>query len=508
MSFSLSIDTAVKAGDNTKFWAAAGCDALYPLIFTDGGEALLSRMKSKGTCRYLRNHFTLSSLSTDGFSDAGGNAYSEDENGEPIYRFAKMNAIFARYLEYGIKPIVELDFLPDALCRPKLGAGDRYEGHHSNNSYPSDWDKWRGLLHAFVQNLADAFGLEEIRTWYFEVWNEPDSWAVSDWPMFHRMYDVFVDAVTSVDDKLRVGGPGTYTLPFLKDFLEHVHNGKNYVTGEIGTRIDFISHHIYGMSGAWIDAWPLILPTVQRFNQQLLWISRIIAAYPRLRNLPFHLNEWGVCSNYERSRAQHPPLEIRDSEYSALFFVKLVDCVRQIEKRFGFKVDLMLYWGFAMENSRGQTFAGHRDLMTYPDVPKPILTAWEMLARFGDTELEVEGARPGADLGAFAARDERSVQIMAYNFNELDLDAKSPIESGSITLKNLAPGRYTVRRTQLDRSHHNTYRLWSDGADTQAITDAASLTPDEVTEVDVSGDLTLELSLDAHSMCMIEVTKN
>lgn len=507
MHFDFRVDAARPLGDNPRFWAAAGTDSLYPVLVTPGGQALMARMAQKGACRYLRNHFTLSSLCKDGFEDAGGDAYSEDETGAPIYRFEKMNRVFAQYLRYGVKPIVELDFLPDALCRRGGGVSGAEEGRHLNRSYPNDWEKWRRLLIAFVRNLADTFGLEEIRQWYFEVWNEPDSWPVADWPMFHRLYDVFVQAVTGVDEQLRVGGPGTYTLPFLKDFLEHVHNGVNYVTGQRGTRIDFISHHIYGMSGGWLDAWPLVLPTVQRFNQQLLWISRMIAVYPRLRDVPFHLNEWGVCSNYEKTRAQYPPLEIRDSEFSALFFVKLVDCIGALRRQFGFSVELMLYWGFAVENARGESFAGHRDLMTSPDLPKPILSAHELLCRMDETALPIAGARPGAALGAFAAGGKDRVQILAYHFDETDLDAEGPGASGTLTVCGLNPGRYRVCRTWLDRDHHNTYRLWQRGASQKALAAAAALLPDEETAVWIDGAHTLSLSLGAHSLCLIELKK-
>lgn len=89
--------------ENDRFWAACGIDSLYPLVFTKQGEYLMQRMQKYGTCHYMRNHHTLSSLAKDGFENAGGNVYFEDENGNPVYSFETINKVFHRYLEYGIK---------------------------------------------------------------------------------------------------------------------------------------------------------------------------------------------------------------------------------------------------------------------------------------------------------------------------------------------------------------------------------------------------------------------
>lgn len=214
------------------------------------------------------------------------------------------------------------------------------------------------MLKAFVQNLADTFGLTEIRTWYFEVWNEPDSWPVDDWESFFRLYDVFAEAVKSVDSALKVGGPACFRMPLFYAFLNHVANGTNYVTGRKEIPLDYISYHIYGMSGAWLTEYPLVMPTVQRFIQELLWVQRAINTYPSLKGKEFLLNEWGVISNYERSSKEYPPLEVRNSEFSALFAVKLVDCVQELRKKFDLPLKMMLYWGICDKGRIGSTGVG------------------------------------------------------------------------------------------------------------------------------------------------------
>lgn len=511
--FQYDIDVDQPAGKNSRFWAACGLDSLYPLLFTEGGETLLQRMQEKGTCFWMRNHHTLSSLEKDGFSHAGGDVYSEDEEGNPVYHFEKINGIFRKYLEYGIKPVVEMDYLPDLLSR-SVESGGEEEGVYRNRSYPNDWNKWAGLLRAFTQNLADTFGLEEIRTWYFEVWNEADGWPVCDWPQFHRMYDVFADAVLGVDSQLKIGGPGSFRQDFLHDFLEHVANGVNYVTGKRGTRIDFISHHIYGMSGSWLREFPLVAPTVQRFTQELMWISRLLRSYPSLKNVEFHLNEWGVSSHYEKKVTEYPTLEIRNSEYSACFFVKLIDCITQLRLRYGFKVSMLLYWGFCLEDSRGEMFAGTRSLTTAGHIPKPIQTAFEIMAQMGPELLEPQGPNPGGPVGCMASRCGNSIRLLMYCFDEYNQHQEEA--SGTVRIGGLSDGTYRVREVFLDREHHNTYRKWQECGspeqpgeeDLRIIAASGELSWDREAIVQSSGGtLCLEEWLPAQSIRLIVIEK-
>jgi len=409
------------------FWAASGLDELFPLVQTEAGKYCLDRMQKKGSCKYMRNHFTLSRCERMGLR-CGGDVYSEDEKGNPIYDFAWINHSFRRMVEHGIKPIVEMDFVPPALCLKgeiiQEGTGELQPERY----IPADWEKWHGLLQAFVKNLQAEFGKEEIRSWYFEVWNEPDSWPVDTWPNFYKLYDVFVDAVTGVDEKLRVGGPGCYKNNFMHPFLNHVANGTNYVTGQKGSRIDFISYHIYGISGGWLNEYPLIMPTVQRFTQELMWLSRTIGAYPSLRHVEIQLNEWGVVSNYERDAASYPVLHLRNSEYSAVFMAKLVDCIYELREKYQLPLSLMLYWGFCGEDHFNLLFNGNRSLTTAYHIIKPIGTLHEMLAMMGDQLLCTEGLRPGGAGGCFAARGSDSVDVMLYRCDENDLEGEGPDE--------------------------------------------------------------------------------
>jgi len=511
----ISIISDKTIGKNDRFWQAAGLDELFSLSLTESGDYLLNRMKEKGTCKYVRYHFTLSSCYRYGLR-CGGEVYSEDEKGNPQYHFEWINSCFKKFVDNGIKPIVEMDFVPDALILKgdiiQEGTGEKQPERY----IPNNWNKWHDLLVAFTKNLQDTFGVEETRSWYFEVWNEPDSWPVSTWKHFYKLYDVFVDAVTSVDDKLRVGGPGCFKNNFMHPFLDHITNGTNYVTGKRGTRCDFISYHIYGMSGGWLNEWPVIMPTVQRFTQELMWLQRTIEAYPSLKNTEVHLNEWGVVSNYERTSKDYPILDIRNSEYSALFMLKLIDCIFTLRRKYGLNLTLMLYWGFCGEDHFSEIFNGNRSITTAHHILKPIGTLYEMLNLLGDDLIEVKGIEPGSDCGCLASKSGNKLCAAVYKYNEYDIENEGASETFNITFENLENGRYEISLYTMDNEENNSFRLWEklgrknelSKNEAELIRNKGDFKLSDSFEADAeSQSLTLNLEIKAQSLTFIKLNR-
>ena len=454
------IDVSRVSGENTEFWKASGTDLLYNLAEKPSGQALLDRMQETESCIFLRNHYTLSAFVREGV-EVGIKVYSEDDSGNPIYDFSRINRIYEEFVKRGLKPVVECDYMPSALLEGYQMPDNRNdEGLNARTAGPKDWKKWREFLVAFTENLITTFGNEEVRSWYFEVWNEPDGWKESDIHTFYRLYDVFVDAVTSVDPLLQVGGPACYHEYFLKEFLDHVVHGTNHVTGKKGTRIDFISYHIYGLSGSWLNGEPTVRPQVQRFSQSVLWISRLLKKYPELKDVAFHLNEWGMSSHYQKTVADYPDLEYRNNEESALFLVKLVDCLYAIEDNYSFPTSMLLYWGGAWEAEKNEFFMGHRTLTTAGNIPKPIQTGFELLSHLGKYRLKVDGPRTGGRLGVLATKSsEDEIQMIAYNYNESD-DNTFISDTFDLQIDGLQNGSYEIEMYSLDRENNNTYREW------------------------------------------------
>jgi xylan 1,4-beta-xylosidase len=512
--YNFEVNTTIVKGKNTGFWKASGTDLLYYLAEKPSGQALLDRMKETNSCVYLRNHYTLTGNIREGVQ-VGIEVYSEDENGNPHYDFSRVNRIYGEFVKRGLKPVVECDYLPRGLHKSgQQNSVGNDEGMSVKNAGPEDWDKWYDLLKAFTRNLVTTFGADEVRTWYFEVWNEPDGWKQADMDTFYKMYDVFVDAVTSVDPELKVGGPACYHEWFLRNFLEHVVNGTNHVTGQKGTRIDFISYHLYGLSGGWLNSEPVIQPQVQRFTQTLLWISRLMENYKSLKGVEFHLNEWGMSSNFERSVAEHPDLVYRNNEESPLFLVKMVDCLYAIEDNYHFPTSMLLYWGGSWETEKNEFFIGYRDLLTAGNIPKPIQTGFEMLAQLGDDRLEVKGPRIGLRTGVIATKSsDRSVEMIAYNYNETD-DDLSVSDKMNIKISGMPEGSYSVEEYSLDRTHNNTYRTWKKMGSPKTPGDADMKKLKAAGELSVTSSLkkknegegiVLNLKLPRHSMMLIKI---
>jgi xylan 1,4-beta-xylosidase len=514
-NLSFSINTNEVLGENTEFWKAAGSDHLFYHVLKTSGQALLDRMEQTKSHVYFRSHHTFCSDTIHGVP-RGQNVYSEDNYGNPVYDFSNLNKVFHEYVKRGMKPIVEYDYLPRELEYMNDAAAGNDEGMRMKNIGPNDWSKWSALMKATTQNLIDVFGDEEVRTWYFEVWNEPDGWPQEQIDVFFKMYDVFVDAVTSVDPKLRVGGPASYHEWFLKPFVEHVTSGKNNVTGEIGTRIDFISYHIYGLSGGWLDKEPYIHPQVQRFSQSVLWLQRLIEKYPTLKDVEFHINEWGLCSNYYRTVEEYPALKYRNNIESALFLVKLVNSLFQIEDNYNFPTSLLLFWGFSGEADENELFTGKRELLTGGNTPKPIQTGFEMLAQLEKQRIEVKRHTNDEGLGLLATKSANDkVAFIAYNYGESTM-GKHSSNKGLIEIIGLKPNtKYKLNEFILDNNNNNTYAAWekmgepsfSTGLDFRLLQKAGTLsqTSSYTLSSNKDGELEIQIALPEFSLCMIHL---
>jgi len=505
-------------GPNTRFWQAAGHDYLFHYVNTPIGRAFLDRAEAKQSLRYFRTHFTFDKTESDDVPGAvvGGDVVRRGPAGELIYDFSKVNQTYREYVRRGMKPIVEFGFFPDGFARdfgpPRA---DNREGEHEREAVPKDWAQWEALQRAFMANLEQAFGREELRTWYFEVWNEPDKWPLAHIDVFFRLYDVFSHVVKSFDPDYRVGGPGGYTPAFLDRFLQHVEQGTNYVTGATGSPLDFVSYHLYGISGSWLKQSPALFPRVDFFQREMRWLDRIVQAYPKAAAAEFHLNEWGLASRFRRSIDRFPELEFRNDHRSPLFMVKLVDQLYALGDYGSLKTDLLLYWGFTWEAERGRVFHGNRELLTGGEVAKPILIGFEMLARLQDNRLAIaQGPRPGGRIGLLPTREGNHLAMIAYNFEESDDDFIRE-DQLVVELTNLGhAAELEWRATVLSSAQNNSYARWRDAGQPAAGSispaQAAALSRLEVTTSGVvpvyDGKAVLPFSLSRHSMVLWEAT--
>src|SRR5271169_3602042 len=229
--------------------------------YAPNGKKLLAELATADAAPvYVRTHNLLTS--GDGSSSlkwGSTNVYSEDASGNPVYSWEILDEIFDAFHAAGVKPLVEIGFMPKALSThpdpyrhdfPRGKVGDIYTGW----AYPpKDYQKWSELVFQFVHHLRERYGDAEVRTWLWEVWNEPDIDYWKGTPQeYFKLYDFSVDAVLRALPEASVGGPDSTgpanpkAAEFLRAFLDHCAHQPNYVSGKIGSRLDFISFHPKG----------------------------------------------------------------------------------------------------------------------------------------------------------------------------------------------------------------------------------------------------------------------
>ena len=199
----------------------------YPgTLIRDDSQAQLKLVTGELGFRYIRFHAI--------FHDVLGTV--RVENGKTVYDWTKIDQLYDDLLARHIKPFVELGFTPKALATSE----NSIFYWHGNTSHPKP-DGWHDLVDAFVRRVEERYGKEEVRSWYFEVWNEPNLsgfWEGGDQNAYFQLYDLTARTIKAVDPRLRVGGPSTAGAAWVPEFLAHVEVS--------GAPVDFVTTHTYG----------------------------------------------------------------------------------------------------------------------------------------------------------------------------------------------------------------------------------------------------------------------
>jgi xylan 1,4-beta-xylosidase len=374
--------------------------------------------------RIVRRELGVEAVRAHAILDDSLGVYHDSGDG-PIHDFSKVDDVLDRLCETGLRPIVELGFMPrDLATEPEATVFD-YEGIISP---PRDQERWAALIHGLVAHLVERYGRDEVAQWAFEVWNEPNlclfwSAAESD---YLQLYETTVRAVKSVDPGFRVGGPATAAAGWIDDLLEHCRAND--------LPLDFISTHTYGMA-------PLDLrPIAARFGRP---------------DLPLWWTEWGVSS--------HHGAPINDSAWAAPLVA------RGMRSAAG-RLEALAYWvasdHFVELGEAPALFHGGFGLLTIGNLRKPRFWAIAMLERLGDEELasEIHGDGAGSLVESWASSDPGGRVAIAIWNGTLDqtkaggdraLDRSITLEIGG-----LRPGTYEVRHHRVDARHSNIARTW------------------------------------------------
>lgn len=345
----------------------------------------LAMVKADCDFKYIRMHGLLS-------DDMA--VYKEDEKGNPQYNYMYVDALYDYLLSINIKPFVELGFMPGYLA-----SGDKtifwWKG---NVTPPKNYNKWKNFIKDLVSHFSERYGEDEVKTWYFEVWNEPNLtngfWA-GTMEEYFKLYKYTAEAVKEVNPMYKVGGPATAGAAWVPEMI-------NFCK-ENAVPIDFIATHAYGVKQGYLDEfgtsgtilskdeWSVSGDVINSRKQ----ISE--SAYP---NLELHYTEW--------SSSYTPTDPIHDSYHEAAYILEKL-------KQVGTAATSMSYWVFTdifeEAGPRFTPFHGGFGLLTIQGIKKPAYFAYSFLNKLGNTELANTDSRSYA-----CKNNEGNVQVLLWDF--------------------------------------------------------------------------------------------
>ena len=525
----VAVDASKAIGPLRPVWRFFGADEPNYASMPDGRK-LLKELGEVGPGQtYFRAHNLLTTGDgTPALKWGSTNAYTEDADGKPVYDWTILDRIFDAYRDAGVKPYVQIGFMPEALSskpqpyRHHWSPHDKYSTIFTGWAYPpNDYDKWGELVFQWATHCAERYGMEQVKSWYWETWNEPNIGYWQGTPEeFYRLHDVAVAAVRRAIPGARVGGPDVAGSggEFTRGFLDHVLRGKNYVTGEVGTPTDFVSFHAKG-NPTFVDG-----HVRMGIADQLRTIDEgfgIVASYPELKGTPIVIGE----SDPEGCAAcQGPQLGYRNgtmySSYTAASFAR----EQALADRRGVNFLGALTWAFEFE---GQPFfAGQRALATN-GVDLPVLNVFRLFGKMAGTRVEAtssaevpldeilkSGVRGEPDVGAQASAADGRVTVLLWHYH--DDDVPGPAASVTVALSGVADGAYRVTQYRIDAEHSNAFAAWQRMGSPQpptaeqhaALEQAGGLqTAGEPAALQVSGGkatLTVELPRQAVALFVVE----
>ena len=472
----IRVDAARPVGPLRPIWRFFGADEPNYATMKDGRRLLSELGALRPGDVYFRTHNLLNTGDgTAAFKWGSTNAYTEDASGHAVYDWTVLDRIFDGYLARGVRPYVEIGFMPQALStRPEpyqheWRPGLRYDLITTGWAYPpADYGTWGALVYEWVKHCVGRYGRAEVERWYWEVWNEanlPAYWRGTP-EEFYRLHDVAVAAVRRALPTARVGGPDVAGDggAFMDGFLRHVVEGTNAVSGTRGTPTDFLSFHAKG-APAFVDG-----HVRMGIAAQLATIDKgfaRIAAVPALRDRPIVIGE----SDPEGCAAcQGAQLGYRNGTMYSSYTAASVARIHDLAARHGVRIEGALTWAFEFEDQ--PYFAGFRALATN-GIDLPVLNVFRMFARMGADRVAAEssaevpldsivasGVRDRPDVGVLASRDPDRLTVMMWHYH--DDDVPGPDADVALTLAGLPASatRARIARYRVDGEHGNAYAEW------------------------------------------------
>jgi xylan 1,4-beta-xylosidase len=472
----VSIDANAPASPFPHFWEQMFGSGRAILALRDNYRKDLKDVHDQVGARYVRFHAI--------FHDEVG-VYDEDERGNPVFNFTYVDQIYDGLLAQGVRPFVEISFMPR-----KLAARDAIHPfwYKQNVAPPKDYAKWDMLIHAFAQHLVERYGIDEVSQWYFEVWNEPniDFWAGEPkQATYFELYDHTARALKAVSPRLRVGGPATSSAHWVPEFLSHV--SKDHVP------VDFVSTHGYAD-----DTVEDMLGT----HEEIPMRDRVCRAIGKvhgeiqssaLPSLPLFWTEWNVPS--------YGDLNARDNWYVGPALA------RDISQCDGL-VNLMSWWTFDDVFEEGgvstEPFGGCFGLIASGRIRKPSFYDFSILHELGEERI----TNPAENV-LVTRRKDGTLVVAVWNLVDMDQLAHGTPLPMRLAFKGAAPDAgVTIER--VDETHGNpvtAYRAmgsprYPTQSQIEALNKASALPEPERRKLENG---VLELTLPVNGLAVIEI---
>lgn len=421
----ITIDANAPSHDFPHFWEQMFGSGRAILSLRESYRTDLKLVKNITDFQYIRFHAIL---------DREVGVYNQDEHGNPVYNFSYVDQIYDGLLEHGVRPFVELSFMPKELA---ANPAPHPFWYRPIPSPPADPAKWTALIDAFVRHLVDRYGKHEVEQWYFEVWNEPniDFWdGVPKQQTYFQLYDVTAHAVKHVDPKLRVGGPATAQAAWIPAFIAHC--TQNHVP------FDFVSTHVYGNDTSEnvfgndtpVSQRDMVARAAQKVHDQVK-----ASAAP---DTPIIFSEYNATYLTQQN--------ITDSAFMGPW---LANNIRECDGL----TKMMSYWSFSdvfEEQGVVKTpFYGGYGLVAERDIPKPAFRAFELLHELGNKRLALH-----ADDALLTKRPDGLLVLALWNYAAPGETV--PAKTFRLDIKGTPVTHYRMRF--VDPDHGSALKQWKE----------------------------------------------
>lgn len=406
----------------THFWEHTVGSCHAPLALRADWQAQLLRCHQELGFQYVRFHGLLS-------DDVGTLLLHADQY---LYSFFNSDQIMDFLVSIGMRPFVELSFMPTALA-----SGSTTVFHYQGNvTPPRNYKDWATLIHKLVKHWVDRYGIQEVRQWFFEVWNEPNLkafWTGNQTDYF-KLYRSTAEAIKKVDPSLKVGGPATAKNEWIDEFFQYCHKQK--------VPVDFISTHHYPTDAFGRETDDTVTQLAN--SRRSVLREQAQEAHRQAQGLPLYYTEWNTSSN--------PRDPMHDEPYAAAFIIKTVMEANGLVNGYSF-------WTFSdifEENYFPSIpFHGGFGLLTIHNIAKPSYRAFQLLHHLGNRRLLVDGMHDTVDCWMIRNRTYITILLTNHAYPGHWIEK----ETVYVHLRNLPkPSRVYLER--IDENHANPKQLW------------------------------------------------